>query len=115
MEKLVINRNKWNRGKKRPNNVPIIKPVLADIENNLCILGFYLLALGYTVDELLYQSDTNSLERKVSSWIFSTQVKDTHLVCEIWLANDAAISESSRESRLTELFARKNIQIEFEN
>jgi len=105
--KLVIDRAKWCRGGE---NTSLIRSE----DGCMCCLGFFGLACG--VPGKLMIDKAGPASAKHSGWPEwlndgETMLTAKHLLLE---ANDeSSINDSEREQRITEIFAKHGVEVEF--
>jgi hypothetical protein len=133
VEKLIIDRKKWFRGHGAGTLLVSRKgedygePFKGHV-GEMCCLGFECLRQGYTDTQLGEHSmpvslfsaiaDTEPELNKIGegSWLLEGGYGSNTIVGEISRINDDEdISEEDREARLTALFAKCDIEVEFVN
>ena len=116
--KLVIERSKWYRGKgDKDSRLLVTKSLVPEDNGKMCCLGFCALMLGVPKEyiENVGMPMRRFLEFGVPEW-FGTNVfdKDRQELYDFACTNDdTTLDEEYREARITELFAKKDIQVEF--
>ncbi len=131
VDKFTITRSLWARGG-HPNTS------LLDIEGKMCCLGFYALACGYQKTDILNLGEPHEINAHnkdiplfYPSWLVIAEEVPNE--CEHWEAesyhmeygvnddggelmkyNDSdRLSESEREAKVAEVFARHGVTVEF--
>lgn len=110
-----IERSKWSRGKGND-----VYNYLLDAEGKMCCLGFYALACGFSTNEI---QDIESPEQ-VSRCNWDTFLvskgfrtdKQTEDAATLMATNDSSkISDEERESIITDIFKKHNIDVTFKD
>lgn len=118
-EKLVIDRTRWLRGESQG-------VLLRARDGKMCCLGFEAIRRGCTEDEIAGVTTPAYLSKDNPHIKLFTDLSlvderglpyDDNALCESLTAtNDAGdLSDAARESRITELFAEIDIEVEFVN
>lgn len=86
------------------------------LENGkMCCLGFLMKELGLSNDELVgheYPYMCETAGKKIPKWLL-TQALDSDLIKCARINDDETINDTERKARLTKMFKRHNIEVEF--
>lgn len=119
VKKFVIERERWFRGR---DNARLLVNVATDSPDfgKMCCLGFFGIACGIDPEQLLGMgSPEDRKEEPWSSWVLRENdetgyVEDSRSINSLIAVNDdRKISDAARESRITELFAKHGVEVEF--
>lgn len=119
MSKLVIDRQKWDRGRSPSLDQPIA--LLSD--SGMCCLGFFALSCGYTEEEITdiaAPSDLNNPSRIPDWMIYKNEIFDTwedSISCQnlMGINDDTKITDTKREELIRMEFAKNDVEVEFIN
>ena len=114
--KFVVDRSRWWRGARDTDSALLceysqVRPEFRMAEGSMCCLGFMCSAYGV---------ENHEMNNVTSPRLLASEVKTrTKLPVVDWdpfmaVNDDIAISDEVRERKLTELFARVGIEVEFE-
>lgn len=107
--KLTIDRTKWLRGAGcEPSRL------LRKEDGKMCCLGFYAKACGLTDDDIVGQPNPSGVNRALPDemlWLFGQQNNSDECL-RLMEENDS--SEVS-ESKISEIFAKNGVEVEFVN
>lgn len=115
--KVVIDRSRWLR--MTPDADEGYQPVLLNEEGHMCCLGFCLAAAGVGERRLIGKAYPNAVYIKTplpKSVRFLVQPYDKGFKTESLFTSindDEKLTEAERESRLTEEFARRGVDVTF--
>lgn len=120
---LIIERSRWLRGENDGKGNPA-EPTLRDFDGNMCCLGFYCLALGVTINDMLEIPDPqhlidatgdkfkDSLKYLVKST--SDKVDNTKICVELMDVNDSyEKTEGMRERGIRARFKKMGVNVTF--
>lgn len=105
--KLIIDRLTWARGGKNG------RSSLLNIHNNRCCLGFECKRLGVSDSDMLSVGRPVNITKpsRLPGYMADTTFIDSLIIVN----DDPQMDEINREFKITELFATKNIDVEFIN
>lgn len=109
--KVIIDRSKWLRGEGY-----LASSLLRVSDQKMCCIGFVCKALGVSETDMAGVSGSHTLGEtgfKLPEWL-TTRVRGADLF-RAYDANDQDMPESEREARITAIFARHDIEVEFIN
>lgn len=107
--KLIIYRDKWLRGEGTDTSC-----LLRSFDQKQCCIGFLCEALGVPREELVKYLASQSLARKFPSlpnWL--TNIGSSDLFAAYNANDDVLLSDEDRENRITKIFARHGIEVDF--
>lgn len=119
MDKLVIDRKKWYRGKGSTESR------LLREDGQMCCLGFDMLRRGFTEDQILdagTPEEVDGLEGEIDGLVFLQESDDdgtnyyspTETNEELVTVNDdEGVDEADRERAIKNLFASIDVEVEF--
>lgn len=116
--KLTIDRTKWLRGE------PISSKLLSSRTGEMCCLGFFSKACGYSDDEIMDEGDPGTIlnRTKYPDWIYdyTNRISDStnDLISTNDMTNgvsndDGLCTEEWREKKIIEIFAEHGVEVEF--
>lgn len=110
--KLVIDRAKWLRGEDSQNS-----KLLRIKDQKRCCIGFLCSALGVSDSELLDVGGSQKLFAELPTWLKDSGEMADNEHSDLFTAYDVndnpELDEATREARITKIFARHDIQVEF--
>jgi hypothetical protein len=109
--KLVIDRTKWLRGEGYS-----VSKLLRSSDHKMCCIGFLCADLGIPESELLDVAGSHSQPFSCELPLWLAVRKDTESdLQQAYNINDEIFPDAEREQRLTEIFARHDVEVEFIN
>jgi hypothetical protein len=111
MEKLVIDRTKWLRGEG-------VGCLLDPEREKMCCLGFEMLRLGYGTEQIhnVGMPISVSYGPANNTWLVESGCRGAADVSRLSQINDnTGLPAVERETKIAEIFARHNIEVEFIN
>jgi hypothetical protein len=105
IKELTIEHRKWGRD--------FLRRQLTD---EMCVLGFFALKLGYTAEQITERAEIRTLVQKSGNrfprWICDCEGRTTPDADKLIEANDCLYGEE-REAELIAMFAKHNVQLRF--
>lgn len=98
--KLVIDRTKWLRGEGNSQS-----RLLRSGDGKMCCMGFYSLACGLKDDEIRDSPWPDHSESRVPDWIHGKGLSR--------LNDSEDIPDALREQRISKIFAKHGVEVEF--
>jgi len=110
MKKLVIDREKWQRGDMEGHTY-----LLNPQNRRMCCLGFDAINEGLSKSQINGVTEPEDLNVKINGITFKN-LKHTNVTLKLMHANDnTEISEEKREKKITSLFKKIGREVEFIN
>jgi len=121
MEKLIIDRSKWRTGSEKPSATGKGPTLLLNDEGFMCCLGFFCINKGLTRQLIRGTGEPSDIPMCIDKLVDvinydddSPDFSNTSFTLDAMEINDAdTISREEREKKLTELFSKEGITLEF--